>query len=108
MHFEKMNAHKSRHCIFQKHGGIMFVEMLELHGHKIISVMQELVYMGVLCKKFSMLFLQDHFGHIIIPTPLQRRFKNIYLIFKPNYIIVFFINFYNNYLPPFLIIISIL
>jgi hypothetical protein len=63
---------------------------------------------GILCKKFSMLFLQDHFGHIIIPALLQRQIKNIYVIFKPNYTIILFINFYNNYLPPFLITISIL
>ncbi len=63
---------------------------------------------GVLCKKFHMLFSQDHFGHIIIPAPLQRQFKNIYLIFKLNDIITFFINFYDYYLPPFLITISIL
>ncbi len=42
---------------------------------------------GVLCKKFGMSLLHDHSGHMVIPGPFQRLFKNTYLIFKPTYFI---------------------
>jgi hypothetical protein len=42
---------------------------------------------GVFCKKFRMLLLHDHFGHMLFPGPFQKQLKNNYLIFMPNYFI---------------------
>ncbi len=43
---------------------------------------------GVLCKKFHMSLIHDHFDGMVIPRPFQRQFINNYLIFKPNYFII--------------------
>ncbi len=42
---------------------------------------------GVICKKFHMSLLHDHFGCMVILGPFQRQFRNNYFIFKPIYFI---------------------
>jgi hypothetical protein len=69
---------------------------LTLNGPTIISSMKFKIHdssdvgtglYGLLCKKFHMLLLHNHFDHIVIPGPFQRQFINNYLDFKPNYFI---------------------
>jgi hypothetical protein len=43
---------------------------------------------GVLCKKFRMSLLHDHYGCMVVLGSFQRQFRNNYFIFKPNYIII--------------------
>lgn len=39
---------------------------------------------GVLCKKFHMSLLHDHFDRMVVLGPFQRQFISNYLICKPN------------------------
>ncbi len=59
-------------AFFKSLEALCLLKCLNFVGKKKFGYAGTGLYGWVLCKKFRMLFLQDHFGHIIIPASLQR------------------------------------